>query len=245
MPRCDVILIALKTTQNSLLAQLLPPLLKPESLVLVLQNGIDIEPEIAHLIDQQIILSGLCFICSNKVGLGEIHHLDYGSIRLAEYAPDYKETGITPAMERIAEDLKTGGIPVELSEDLLLARWKKLVWNIPYNGLSVVLNARTDEMMNHPQTRLLVKQIMEEVVQGAAACDRIIDDHFVEYMLDHTEQMQPYLTSMKLDYDAQRPLELEAIFANALKLAKIAGITLPRIEMLYQQLVFLDQQNCL
>ena len=56
--------------------------------------------------------------------------------------------------------LNVAHIPIKMSEDLLLSRWKKLVWNIPYNGLSVVLDARTDELMANPDTLILVKEMM-------------------------------------------------------------------------------------
>ncbi len=243
MPVCDVIIVALKTTQNHLLPELLAPILSSNSVILLLQNGIGVEAQIAEIIGQQQIIGGLCFVCSHKVGAGHIRHLDYGTIKLGAYRANNEVPGITEAMRQIAADFKMTGIPIELSEDLWLARWQKLVWNIPYNGLSVILNARTDEMMGNPETRLLVRQIMEEVVQGAQACGRIIPKSFVEKMLDHTDKMKPYLTSMKLDYDAQRPLEIEAMFGNPLRLSQQAGMNLPRIEMLYQQLKFLDQKN--
>jgi 2-dehydropantoate 2-reductase len=243
MPPCDVIIVALKTTQNYLLPELLSPLLNSNSIILLLQNGIGVEAQIADQFGELQILGGLCFVCSHKVGLGHIQHLDYGTIKLGAYHPNHQAAGITEAMKQIAADFNNTGIPIELSEDLWLARWQKLVWNIPYNGLSVVLNARTDEMMGNPETRLLVRRIMEEVVQGAQACGRSIKNSFIETMLDHTDNMKPYLTSMKLDYDAQCPLEIEAMFGNPLRFSQQAGTNLPRIEMLYQQLTFLDHKN--
>ncbi|MGL5082219.1 MAG: putative 2-dehydropantoate 2-reductase [Microcoleaceae cyanobacterium] len=243
MPDCDVVIVALKTTHNLQLRELLPFLIKRKTIVLVLQNGLGTESEIAEIVGNQQIIGGLCFICSNKVGPGHIRHLDYGTIALGEYQPHYQAAGRTALLEQIAEDFELAGIPVNLSEDLLLARWQKLVWNIPYNGLSVILNARTDEIMHCSETRLLVTELMQEVVSGAKGCDRKIPDSFIQMMLDHTDNMKPYLTSMKLDYDRQQPLEIEAIFGNPLRLATAAGINLSRIATLYRQLKFLDLHN--
>jgi len=61
-------------------------------------------------------------------------------------------------------------------------------------------------------------------------------------MLAHTAKMKPYRTSMKLDYNQKRPLEVEAIFGNPLNVACIAGVDLPKIAT-YQQLKFLDAKN--
>jgi len=243
MPRCDVVMVALKTTQNHLLPQLLPPLLKKKSIIVLLQNGLGAEEAVAKFVKHQPILGGLCFVCSNKIGPGHIRHLDYGTITLAEYSPKGEAAGNTNNMRLVGADLEQAEISIIRHEDLLLARWKKLVWNVPYNGLSVVLNAKTNQIMANKHTRRLAEDLMQEVVAGAAACDRIITEEFVEKMLDHTEKMKPYITSMKLDYDRRNALEVEAIFGNPLHMAKLVGVDLPRMWMLYQQLKFLDVQN--
>jgi len=243
MPRCDVVMVALKTTQNHLLSRLLPSVVKEDGAVLVLQNGLGIEPAVAEIVGDDRVIGGLCFLCSNKIAPGHIHHLDYKKITLGEYRSNYAPAGISDRMQQIAQDFEQAGIPIELAEDLLTARWKKLVWNIPFNGLSVVLNAETDAMMADAAVRSIAQALMQEVLQGATACGRAINSNFIDAMLDHTAQMKPYRTSMKLDYDSGRPLELEAIFGNPLRMAAQNGVELSRIGMLYRQLVFLDRRR--
>lgn len=243
MPQCDVVVIALKTTQNHLLPQLLPPVVKDGGVVLVLQNGLGIEEEVAQIVDNVEVMGGLCFLCSNKVGLGHIKHVDYGQIILGKYTPEYAAVSVSANLQQIAQDFQHAGISIELAEDLLLARWKKLVWNIPYNGLSVVLNARTDELMADTYTCTLVEQIMYEVKTAANSMGRIIPDSFIQTMLDYTVKMIPYRTSMKIDYDERRPLEVEAIVGNPLRKAQANGLDLPKISCLYHQLKFLDVRN--
>ncbi|MBE9123075.1 putative 2-dehydropantoate 2-reductase [Tychonema sp. LEGE 07199] len=243
MPQCDVVIVALKTTQNHLLSKILPLLLKDNGVVLVLQNGLNAEPQIAQIVGAERVIGGLCFLCSYKIGPGHVSHLDYGTITLGEYAQDYKAIGITDRLHQIAEDFQRAEIPIEMSEDLLLSRWKKLVWNIPYNGLSVILNARTDELMANPDTLILVEEIMAEVIAAAKSCDRIIPDNFIPNMLEYTHKMKPYRTSMKIDYDESRPLEVEAIFGNPIRVAEKAGVKLPQIEVLYRMLKFVDVQR--
>jgi 2-dehydropantoate 2-reductase len=103
----------------------------------------------------------------------------------------------------------------------------------------------TNDLMADDYARSLVEQLMHEVVAGAATCDRFIPDSFIGRMLDHTAKMKkPYRTSMKIDYDSKRSLEVEAIFGNPLRMAQAAGADLPQISMLYQQLKFLDAKNC-
>ncbi|NES84559.1 MAG: putative 2-dehydropantoate 2-reductase [Moorea sp. SIO2B7] len=241
MPRCDVVIVSLKTTHNYLLPKLLPSLVKNDGVVLVLQNGLNIEVNVADIVGKERVMGGLCFICSNKIAPGYINHLDYGAITLADYADKYNYCGITERMEQIADDFRGAEIPINLETDLLISRWKKLVWNIPFNGLSVVLNTTTNKLMANDYTRKLAEELMNEVVAGASGCDRFISPDFVQKMLDDTVKMKPYSPSMKLDYEAKRSLEVEAIFGNPLREAQNANIPVPRIEMLYQQLKFLDQ----
>ena len=243
MPRCDVVVVALKTTQNHLLPKLLPPIVKDDGVVLVLQNGLGVEAEVAQIVGNDKVIGGLCFLCSNKVGPGHIRHLDYGQITLGEYAADYYAAGITERMRQIDKDFESAGILIELTEDLLLGRWKKLVWNIPYNGLSVILNATTAELMAMVHTHKLVEQLMYEVLTGAKNSGRIIPNSFIQTMLDYTVKMKPYRTSMKIDYDEHRPLEVEAIFGNPLRMTEAAGVNLPQISCLYRQLKFLDAKQ--
>jgi 2-dehydropantoate 2-reductase len=251
LPPCDVAIVALKTTQNHLLPKLLLPVLKESGIALVLQNGLGIEAEVAKLVGCDRVMGGLCFLCANKVAPGHIRHLDYKQITLGDFAADYQPCGITERMQQVAADFEQAGIPIELAEDLFISRWKKLVWNIPFNGLSVVLNATTDQMMADPMTRSLAEALMQEVAQGARASvqvaepgsARAVPPQFIQTMLDYTAKMKPYRTSMKIDYDERRPLEVEAIFGNPLRMAEQAGVALPKIEMLYQQLKFLDVQN--
>ena len=240
MPRCDVVVVALKATQNHLLPALLPPVVLDRGVVVLMQNGLGYEEEVASIVPGCEVLAGLCFLCSNKVGPGHIRHLDYGHVRLAKYAADGRPAGVSASMRELAADLAAARISVDTHDDLLLARWQKLVWNVPMSGLSVVLDADTRALVTDPQTCSLAEAIMRDVVAGARACGREIRDDFVEKMLDMTRAMTPYQASMKLDYDHGKPMEVEAIYGNPVRAAKAAGGAMPLVEMLYQELRFLD-----
>lgn len=243
MPPADVVLVALKTTHNHLLASLLPPVLNPDSAVVLLQNGLGVEEEAARVAGPDGVLGGLCFLCSNKIGPGHFKHLDYGLVTLGEFSPTGAAVGVTDRMRAIASDFEWAGIAVTLAEDLLTARWQKLLWNIPFSGLSVALDATTDEIMNDPAAHALAESIMREVHGAASRMGRAIDESFLRMMLANTARMPPYKTSMKIDYEQKRPLELEAILGNPLRAAQAAGADCARLEMLYRSLQFLDARN--
>ncbi|MEM8715690.1 MAG: putative 2-dehydropantoate 2-reductase [Cyanobacteria bacterium P01_G01_bin.4] len=251
MPPCDAVVICLKTTQNHLLPQLLPPL-AADAAILTLQNGLNEEPAIATLLAERLgkpvgnavrVAGGTAHICSNKIGPGHIRHSDYGRINLAAHVPEGAAREIPDWLRAIASDFEAAGIETSLSENLLDVRWHKLVWNIPFNGLSVIIDAKTDAMMGNEHTRSLLEQLMQEVVAGAAAYDVEIARDFVQLMLDSTAVMTPYLTSMKLDFDNRRPLEVESIYGNPIRAAQARGVAMPKTEALYQQLCFLNERN--
>jgi len=235
LPPCDVVLVAIKATHNHLLPSLLPS----GGTIMLMQNGLGGEELVAGIVGPERVMCGLSFICSNKVGPGHVRHLDYGLVSLGEFAT----RGVSDRMRAIAGDLQRAGIPVQMLEDFRVARWNKLVWNIPYNGLSVILNATTAELMANPNTRNLCEQIMREVVADANACGVPVADEIITKMLEHTEKMIPYRTSMKIDYDEHRPMEVEAIFGNPLRATQAAGAKSPMLEVLYRQLQFLNSAN--
>ncbi|MEM9978123.1 MAG: putative 2-dehydropantoate 2-reductase, partial [Cyanobacteria bacterium P01_D01_bin.2] len=236
MPAMDVVVIALKTTQNFGLTGLMPPLAEG-AVVLTLQNGLGIEEEIARLVPAEQIMGGLCFVCSNKVGPGHIRHLDYGKIQLGAYSATHQRRELTAAMVEISDDLRRAGIPIEMSDDLFMARWQKLVWNVPYNGLSVVLNMTTDELMANGEIKKQIYTLMGEVITTAntwaerlsktAAPRRQIPMAWATEMIEATARMKPYRTSMKIDFDEGRPVEVEAIVGNPVRAAARLDVTVP------------------
>jgi len=243
MPRCDTVIVALKTTANRALPSILPHLIKDDGIVLTLQNGLGSEREIAGMVGNDKVLGGLCFLCANKVGPGHIHHLDYGLITLGEYRSTGSAGGITPRLEQLGNKLRSAGISIRLEPDLALARWKKLVWNIPFNGLSVVHNALTDRLIADPEIRRRCQTMMEEVAAAAKVCARPIEQSFIRKMMEDTEKMSPYAPSMKLDFDRGNPMEIESIYGNPIRAAKARGVAMPETEKLYRQLLAINPSN--
>ena len=244
MPPCDVVIVALKTTSNHLLPQILPQVLKDNGVVLVLQNGWGMEEEIAEIVGSDRLMGGVCFTLNYKIAPGHIRHLDYGLITLADYVPGYIAAGVSIRMSLIASDFALAGVMIQLHEDLFLARWQKLICNIPVNGLSVVLNSTNQEMFDDAHVRTSIEQLMEEIVIAAQAYGRYIPELFVQKRIKQSAAMKDYETSMKIDFNLGRSLEVEAIFGNPLRTAWQAGVEMPQVSMLYRQLKFFDAHNC-
>ena len=175
VPLSDVAVVALKTTQNTELGEILPQVVKPDGVVVVLQNGYGMEQLVATAAPGRTIIGGACFVCSRKLGPGHIQHQDYGLIDFAQHTPDGQPAGATPLLKSIVDDFDRATIPVKLSEDLLAVRWTKLIWNVPYNGLTVLHDTTTDKLMAALETRTHIERIMHEIVDCGGANRRPID----------------------------------------------------------------------
>lgn len=236
MPKCDVIIVALKSTNNNLLPNLLRPILKPTSVVLMIQNGLGLEAKLSEALPQTSIVGGMAFICSSRIAPGHICHADYGALNVGIYTHKNNEI-----MQQMQTDFECAHVEFNIVENLNEARWRKLVWNIPYNGLTVALNTSTDVLMRTDSSRALIIDLMNEVVCGAEACGAHIEHEFIDKMLQMTDVMTPYSPSMKLDYDNHRRMEIEAIYSNPILAAKMSGYYMRKTEMLEQELKFIDR----
>lgn len=228
MPRADLVVVTLKTTANAQFQPLIAPLLKEETAILTLQNGLGNEEQLAELFGRQRVLGGMAFTCINRVGPGEIHHLAEGWIRLGEFGG-----GPSPRAIRIAEIFSSSKIDCKVLDDLRRGRWEKLSWNIPFNGLGAVLDWTTDRLIATPEGEAMVIALIEEVVSGAAALGVQLPDGIARRQVEKTRPMGPYLTSMQVDRREKREMEVEAILGAPLRQATAGGAAMPRLAMLY------------
>jgi len=238
MPQCDVVLVGLKSVNNEKLQSLLPPLLHAHTLVILIQNGIGVEEDVQKMFPNVQLAAGLAFICSAKTKPGLVSHQCYGSINLANYS--CKDETL---MQAVVDEFRQAGIEtgfVEYHE----ARWKKAVWNMPFNGMTVALHTQTDLLLKNQSTRQLIREQMMEVVSTAQHLGvKNLDASFVDKMIEMTDAMTPYSPSMRLDYDFHRPMEIYYLYTRPLEIAREAGCRMPKLEMLEAELRFLEAQS--
>jgi 2-dehydropantoate 2-reductase len=242
-PPADVVVVATKALDNASIAPTVAAAVGPATVVVVLQNGLGVEAPLAEALPGTVVLGAMSFICAVKAGPGEVHHLDYEAVTVGRWAPDGRAAGVSDEVVAVVADLAGAGVPAEALEDLEAGRWRKLVWNVPFNGLSVVLDAPTDRLVGDPSARELVVTLMDEVTAAAAACGHPVPEDTAARMLANTEAMTSYAPSMKVDHDARRPLELDAIYAAPLAAAAEAGAAMPVTAALHAQLAFLDHRR--
>jgi 2-dehydropantoate 2-reductase len=229
---CDLVLIAVKTTSNSDLVDLIPPLLYEATMLLTMQNGLGNEEFLAEHFGAERVLGGLCFICLNRISRTEIERYDYGNIVMGEHG-----RASQPRTHDVASEFQRGGVDCKVVENLALERWRKLVWNIPFNGLPILAGrSDTAAIISDESLRRATVALMTEVIVAANKCGSALpDDAWLEQM-ERTEKVGPYKPSTLLDWEAGRPLEIEAIWGEPLRQATAAGARMPRLEIVYSLL---------
>ncbi|MCI3945081.1 2-dehydropantoate 2-reductase [Pseudomonas syringae] len=245
MPPCDWLLVGTKSTGNAELGPIIRQAAAPDARVLLLQNGLAVEdPLRAVLPDSLHLLGGLCFVCVHRTAPGVITHQAFGAVSVGYHSgPAVDEAGCLAVVEAGAALFKAAGIDAPVMTDLQQARWQKLVWNVPYNGLSALLQVGTTRLMTDPDSQALICALMDEVVQGAEACGHVLPPGFAQHLFSVTRNMPDYKPSMYHDRVEARPLELEAIYARPLAAALAAGVDMVRVRALYQALACVDRSN--
>lgn len=242
MPPCDWLLVGAKTTANAELAPLIARVAAPGAKLVLLQNGLGVEDALRPLLPDSLhLLGGLCFICAHREAPGVVVHQAQGVCNLGYHSGPANPAERQALVEQGVAWLREAGIESSAIADLAQARWQKLVWNIPYNGLSALLRSSTRPLMADPDSRALLQALMEEVVIAAQACGHRLPDNYAPKLLAYTDRMPDYLPSMYHDFAGRRPAELPALYEAPLAAAAAAGVEMPRVRMLYQTLAFLQR----
>ena len=230
----DWVLVGLKATAIPDVPALVEPLLADGTRVLAIMNGLSVDDQIAaQLPDGTSLFGGLGFIGVTRGEPGVVIHQEFGALNVGHYGDDPYE------LQR-AVDLFAGSV-VEIRPEpsLLKARWEKLGWNVPFNGLCVIAGGvATDQVIHDPALRHIAHEIMKEVVAAGNAdltahdeAPRIDGDQLCHLYLTLTAGMGAYKPSTTIDYIEGRPLEVNAIFRQPVERAKELGVPCPMMSM--------------
>ncbi len=226
---CDLVIVSVKATANAVLAKLLPPLMGENTLVLTLQNGLGVEEPVAEVVGGERVLGAICFIGCTRTAPGVVDCSFPGLVMLGEFG--------RPAQARtreVAKLFEAAGVKCEAQDNLEELRWKKLVWNVPFNGLAIAAGGiTTDVIMGDEGLRTLARRLMEEILEAAAKFGHSIPRAFMDLQFERTAKLGRYKPSSLIDYREGRAIEIEEIWGEPVRRAKSVGIPVPRLEMLY------------
>jgi 2-dehydropantoate 2-reductase len=200
----------------------------PRNLVLI-QNGIHIEQKLHENFSQCNLISALAFVAVSRISSGIIKHFDYGKLIIGNYPNKINED-----CQQLIDLFRDCNVEVEASENIIEQRWKKLIWNGAFNPVSVLTGGYdTKKLLDNPFCKDLLQKIMKEIIALARLDGFNLDDNLIDKNFELTYKMKPYKTSMLLDFEAKRPMEIEAILGNAISFAKSKSVTTPYLSTLY------------
>jgi 2-dehydropantoate 2-reductase len=192
---CDLVIVALKATSNSALESLVPPLLNEKTILLTLQNGLGNEEFLADRFGARRVLGGLCFVCLTRRSAANVDHFGHGMLSIGEFSRTE-----SPRAALIVEAFRESGIDARSVADLVNERWRKLVWNIPFNGLAVAEGGLTvDKILGDPLLHARCRALMQETIAAATALGFPIEREYADLQIKRTYSMGAYQPSTLVD----------------------------------------------
>ncbi|MCM0614076.1 2-dehydropantoate 2-reductase [Marinobacter sediminum] len=221
----DYLLLCVKVLPGANRAELVKPWMGPNTRLVLIENGLDIERELAEAFPDNPLISCLAFIAASRLESGVVEHKAYGKLVMGSYPK-----GIDEHCRTLSELFIEGGIKVGLTEAVVGERWRKCLWNTPFNPLSVIANgADTKTILDTEGGEGLIRAMIQEVMDVAAADGYPMDESLIDQNIEGTRKMPAYKNSMALDYINGRPIERDAVIGNVVAIAQRHGVRVPHL----------------
>lgn len=226
----DYLLVALKLVRGVDRAALIGPALAAASAIVLVQNGIGIEDEVAQAFPRHELLSGVAYAGVSREAPGQVrHHSKFTRLVLGRYP-----RGASDKAARLAELLKKGGASCVVTEDIVGARWEKCAWNTVFNPISAIGGGLgTRDILSGEEQTAFARAAIAEVCALAAADGHPLAPDLPDRQIEGTRKMPNFVSSMGQDRLAGRPMETEALLGNAVRIGRRLGVAVPRLEALY------------
>ncbi|HET9363048.1 MAG TPA: 2-dehydropantoate 2-reductase [Vicinamibacterales bacterium] len=255
--KADVVFLGVKAHSLTSLVPQLPPLFGPDTVVVSTQNGIPwwyfqsyggeldglrlerVDPGgvIASTIEPRRILGSLAYFATDLAEPGVIHHTEGNRISFGE--PDGTKS---ERAKSIAEALIAAGFRCPVTPRFRHEIWVKLLGNVAFNPISALTGGTLEELVRHPDTSRLVRELMieTETVAGKLGIELPIS---IDQRMAGAEKVGAHKTSMLQDYEAGRPMELEAVVGAVVELGDRLGVPMPCTRAVYACAKLLDEHR--
>lgn len=239
LPAADVLLFCVKTYDAAAAVELLQPIVGTRTIFLTLQNGVDMATDLQAAFGRGIALAGVSRIGSTLVAPGVIEQsttdrvIEFGSL----------DPHATAAVEQVRALLANVGVSVLVSSNVHKSLWEKLVYIAPFSGLSTLTRLSPAQLLAHEQTRRLYRTVMQETATVAEAAAGV-DANIVERTMQYLDAVgDPGDSSMAVDFQRQRRIEVEAINGAVVRHGARLHIPTPVNQSIYQALLAMEHYN--
>ncbi|GAA0847609.1 2-dehydropantoate 2-reductase [Marinobacter szutsaonensis] len=226
----DLVAVALKSTATGPVMEELGDWLRAGSVpVLSLQNGVDNEPLIADVVGEKRVLGGLAVrIGGHIVEPGKVFAEGVAQVVMGAWpqADDQNDARL-PLLDRLENAFNEAGIPTTVTDNIRYELWRKLVINNGVNPLSALTGLDTRSLTHHPEFGKIVYGMMAETVEASKADGVNLGQKDLDEMFDLISNFNAIKTSMLVDKEKGRPLELDSIAGAVLRRCERLGIPAP------------------
>lgn len=228
LPAQDIILICVKAFQTYDIAMNLIPVVKPTTIIMSMQSGLENERVLSDLLGSNLIMGTVLYyngILENdytvaqkapaEIIFGEVDH--QGSRR----------------EEWLSEVLSHADISHKISRSINREIWKKFIWNNAYNSVSALTGSTVQQIYNSERIRSTIRQMMNEVQQVAEAEGIQLPGQVLEEMVVTSPEYADIKPSMLKDIESARMPEIEALVGVLIQKAEKHGISVPVNQTVY------------
>ena len=229
----DVVIHSVKTYDNATAIPLIAPLLKPDTAVLTLQNGVDSAEEIAAVAGERATLGGSTYIATALEGPGLIRQTGtHRRIVFGEYFNPPAE--ITPRVRALAEAMTAADIQVEAVPDSRHTVWEKFTYLAPFAAFTGAARLPIGPLWSDDYIRQMFLDAVVEVANVARA-------HGVKLPADHRDRVFEYAiklppttrSSLLIDLQQGKRIEVEALQGSVVRRGARVGVPTPIMAALY------------
>jgi 2-dehydropantoate 2-reductase len=229
----ELVLFTVKGYDTELAARALRPVVGPRTAVLTLQNGVESGDRLGAVLGTDPILIGTTLIATTVAAPGIIDQANpLWRIELGE-----PSGAITPRVEGVAAALRDAGVEVRVTADVRRAVWDKFIRLAPGATLTSACQATIGEVRSTPEGAALYRALIAETVAVGRAAGAALPPDAVETAVRAIQALPADMrTSMQLDYERRRRVELEDITGAVVRLGQRLGVATPSYDPIYSVL---------
>lgn len=220
----DVVLFAVKLWDSEAAADACRPLLKPDTLVISLQNGVTGIDTLCRALGERHVGGGVAHIAATIAEPGVIRHT--GALARITYGELDGRT--TPRIAAFHEIAARAGFEAKLSDTILRTVWEKFAFLAPFSGVTALTRQPAGVIRRIPETRALFLDAVAEVARLARAHDVDLGSDIVSRIEGLLAGLVPEMKSSMLnDLERGGRLELPWLSGAVVRLAAEAGVPTP------------------
>lgn len=222
--KADLILFTVKGFDNRDAIELIRPAVASDTIILTLQNGIGSGEELRRSFSLSKVLLGVTYIDAHKPLPGiVVESGDDSGIVLGE-----TEDSNPDAVMSVHKVFNSAQINARVSKMIQVEVWNKLMFICALSGMSCIVRAGFENVLDNPETRDLTIRVMREVESLAMAKGIILDSNVVQSTMDRLDDNKSTLiSSMYTDLENGNRLEIEVLNGAVSKYASEIGLKTP------------------